>query len=58
MTFWRPAYELRGTREYWFASPRLMLIEMSEQAAKTIYRCFNLVPDMGTAANDRDHCRW
>jgi hypothetical protein len=35
-----------------------MSIVMSELAAKTIYRCFNLVPDMGTPDNDRDGLRW
>lgn len=58
MTFWRPAHEWRGTRRYWFDSPRLMKIEMSKLAVKLIYQRFNLVPAILSAANDRDHVRW
>jgi hypothetical protein len=58
MTFWRAAHEWRATRQYWFTSSLLMTIEMSALAARSIYRCFNLVPDLGTPANDRDHCHW
>lgn len=58
MTFWRPANEQRGTRRYWFTDAALMQIEMSELAAKMVYRSFNLLPDIGHAANDRDHVRW
>jgi hypothetical protein len=58
MIFWRPAIEYRGTRKAWFTNPRLMMTGMSELAARTIYRCFNLVPDMAIADNDRDGCRW
>lgn len=58
MIFWRPAYEWRGTRKPWFTNTRLMSTEMSQLAAKTIYRCFNLVPDIVPAANDRDKLRW
>jgi hypothetical protein len=56
--FWRPAYEWRGTRKPWFTNTRLMTVEMSEIAAKMIYRCFNLVPDLEPADNDRDALRW
>jgi hypothetical protein len=31
---------------------------MSEEAARAIYRCFNLIPDLAEAANDRDSIRW
>lgn len=58
MTFWRPAHEWRGTRDPWFTSPKLMLVEMSELAAETIYKRFNLVPSLTVPANDRDHLRW
>lgn len=56
--FWRPAHEWRGTRRYWFTEASLMATEMSEAAAKAIYRCFNLIPEMGMPANDRDHVKW
>jgi hypothetical protein len=58
MIFWRPAYEWRGTRQPWFANPRLNEVSMSEEAARAIYRCFNLIPDLAEAANDRDSLRW
>jgi hypothetical protein len=56
--FWRPAHECRGGRKLWFTNTRLMTIEMSELAAKMIYRCFNLIPDLVPAENDRDGLRW
>ena len=58
MGFWRPAHEWRGTRSPWFTNTKLMSIEMSAQAARTIYRSFNLLPDLVDAANDRDGLRW
>lgn len=58
MTFWRPAYEWRGTRRVWFTSARLQSVVMSELAAKAIYQRFNLIPDLVLAANDRDHLKW
>ena len=56
--FWRPAYEWRGTRKPWFTNTRLNEVEMSELAARTIYRVFNLLPVMMAAENDRDGLRW
>jgi hypothetical protein len=56
--FWCPAHECRGGRKLWFTNTRLMTIEMSELAAKMIYRCFNLIPDLVPAENDRDGLRW
>jgi hypothetical protein len=58
MIWWRPAHELRGTRQPWFTNARLMTIEMSQRAARAIYRSFNLIPDLAEAANDRDSLRW
>jgi hypothetical protein len=56
--WWRPAHEWRGTRQPWFANPALNEVGMSELAAKVIYRCFNLLPDLVAASNDRDQLRW
>jgi hypothetical protein len=55
---WRPAQQWRGTRKPWFVNARLNEIEMSETAAMVIYRCFNLIPDLAPADNDRDGKRW
>jgi hypothetical protein len=35
-----------------------MEVAMSARAAEVIYRCFNLVPDLPIAENDRDPWRW
>jgi hypothetical protein len=56
--FWRPAYEWRGTRKPWFSNTSLMDVGMSAIAARVIYRCFNLIPDLPIAENDRDPWRW
>ena len=58
MMFWRAAHEMRGTRQLWFTDTSLNEVAMSQLAAKAIYRVFNLLPALGSAANDRDHLWW
>lgn len=55
--FWRPAHELRGAYKPWFLTPSLNALEISQRAARAIYRCFNLMPGQAQSAND-DGKRW
>lgn len=58
MSFWRPAYELRGAHGYWWNSPLMRQIELSGLACKLFYDHFNVLPVFHDAANDRDGKRW
>jgi hypothetical protein len=58
VSFWRPAYEWRSTRQHWGLGARLNEIVMSPLAAKLIYGHIVVAPNLGTAANDTDGKRW